>query len=168
MRDNFSVKTSLFAPLALSACALGLSACHNQPEQQKAAAAKPGIAVGISVSDGRLVLPAVPGNPGAVYFTVHNDTGDKVTLMAAAVDGAQSAMLHETTMVDGHADMKEMMQMDVPAGGELVFAPAGKHVMAMHLSDSLKPGGTTNVTLSFAGGAETTFPAEILAAGDAR
>jgi copper(I)-binding protein len=167
MRDKIPVKTSLFSPLALAACALGLTACHNQAQQQKATAAKPGVAVGMSVSDGRLVLPAVPGNPGAVYFTVHNDTGDKATLMAAKVDGAQSAMLHQMNMVDGHTDMQEVMQMDVPAGGELEFAPAGKHVMAMHLADSLKPGGTTNVTLSFAGGAETTFPAEILAAGDA-
>lgn len=161
------MKTAVFASLALTLATLGLAACGSQ-QQQPAARPNAGPAEGISVSDGRLVLPAVPGNPGAVYFTVHNDTDGQATLEGAEVEGAKMAMLHQSTMVDGHSEMKSMQQVDVPAGGELVFSPGGRHVMAMDLSDDLKPGGTTDVTLSFADGEKATFPAEILAAGNAR
>lgn len=165
------MKTAVFARFTLAFATLALAACGNQQQpagKRNAAPAQASPAEGISVSDGRLVLPAVHGNPGAVYFTVHNDSGSKATLDAVAVEGARSAMLHQSTMVDGHSEMKSMQQVDVPAGGELAFSPGGRHVMAMDLGDALKPGGTTNVTLSFADGEKATFPAEILAAGDAR
>jgi copper(I)-binding protein len=160
------VKTAIIAPLALILATLGLAACGSG--QQPAAKHTSGPAQGISVSDGRLVLPAVPGNPGAVYFTVHNDSDRQTTLDAAEVDGAKGAMLHEMSMVSGHTDMREVKDMDVPAHGELVFAPGGRHVMATDLDSSLKPGAATDVTLSFASGEKATFPAEILAAGNAR
>lgn len=160
------MKTSLFAALALTLAAAGLAACGSR--QQPTAAPKSGPADGVSVSDGRLVLPAVKGNPGAVYFTVHNDSGSSETLQAVAVEGAGDAMMHETSMVSGHSEMHGVEKVEVPAGGEVAFAPGGKHVMAMDLKDELKPGGTTDVTLIFASGEKTTFPAEILAAGNAR
>lgn len=160
------MKTPVIASLALVLATLGLAACDSHQQQP---AAKPSSAPAhvLSVSDGRLVLPAVPGNPGAVYFTVHNNTGAQETLDGVEVDGARMAMLHEMSMVNGHTNMQDVDKMDVPAGGELVFSPGGRHVMAMDLSDSLEPGGTTKVTLSFASGAKATVPAEILAAGNA-
>lgn len=164
------MKTTRFAPFAIALATLALAACgsHQQPSgKPNSAPAMAAPAQGISVSDGRLVLPAVHGNPGAVYFTVHNDTDGTATLDGAEVDGAKMAMLHQSSMVDGHTDMQQMGATDVPAGGQLVFVPGGRHVMAMNLDDTLKPGGTTNVTLSFAGGEKATFPAEILAAGNA-
>jgi copper(I)-binding protein len=169
------VKSAIFAPLALASAALCLTACDNHRQQDSKpfppssrGTPAPGIpATGISVSDARLVLPAVPGNPGAVYFTVHNDTDSPATLDEVKVEGAKSAMLHDMSMAGGHMEMNEVKQMDVPARGELVFAPGGRHVMAMHLADSLKPGGPTTVTLTFANGQRATLPAEILAVGNA-
>ena len=160
------MKTANFARFALVFAALGLAACGSR--QEPSAEHSAALSGTITASDGRLVLPAVHGNPGAVYFTVHNGTGAEVTLDGAEVEGAKMAMLHQTSMVDGHADMQQVNAMVVPPGGELVFAPGGRHLMAMDLSDSLKAGGTTTVTLSFAGGEKTSFPAEILAAGNAR
>jgi copper(I)-binding protein len=64
--------------------------------------------------------------------------------------------------------MHEMPQAKVPARGELAFAPGGFHVMAMELDDALAKGGATDVTLRFDDGETAVFPAEILAAGDAR
>ncbi len=123
--------------------------------------------MGVSITDPRLVLPAVHGNPGAVYFTAHNDSATPVVLESAEVEGAKNAMLHDVSMIGGHTEMQEVKQMTVPARGELVLEPGGKHVMAMHLSDTLKPGSTTTVTLSFAGGEKATFPAEILTPANA-
>ena len=164
------MKTAVLVPFALAFVTFGLAACGSQQQptaKQSTAPARPVPAQGISVSDGRLVLPAVHGNPGAVYFTVHNDSDTLQTLKSAELEGAQSAMLHNSTMVDGHMEMQEAAQMDVPAGGELVFSPGGRHVMAMDLDDSLKPGGTTTLTLTFTSGQKATLPVEILAAGNA-
>ena len=64
--------------------------------------------------------------------------------------------------------MHEMPGALVPAKGTLAFAPGGLHIMAVSLDDTLAKGGTTDVTLSFDSGDKAVFPAEILAAGDAR
>jgi copper(I)-binding protein len=160
------VKTANFARFALVFAALGLAACGSRQEPSAEQSAT--LSGTITASDGRLVLPAVHGNPGAVYFTVHNGTASPATLESVEVEGAKMAMLHETRMVGGHSEMQAMPDPAVPAGGDLVLQPGGRHVMAMDVDDSLKPGGTTTVTLSFAGGAKTTLPAEILAAGNAR
>jgi copper(I)-binding protein len=160
------VKFLTVAPFALALGALGLSACGDRAQPAPAPSAS--AAATLSVDDGRLVLPAVKGNPGAVYFTVHNGTDKDDTLEGAEVEGAKMAMLHQTSMVSGHTSMQQVEQLSVPAGGQLVFAPGGRHVMAMDLDAKLEPGATTTVTLSFASGAKATFPAEILAAGNAR
>jgi copper(I)-binding protein len=161
------MKIAVFAPLALVLGTLALAGCDSQP---KAPAANPrsNAPEGISIADGRLVLPAVKGNPGAVYFTVHNDSADQKMIRHAAVKGAKSAMIHTVTMFDGKADMEEMLQVAVPAHGQLVFEPGKLHLMAMDLDDTLQKGGTTDVTLEFTGGDKAEFPVEILAAGDAR
>ncbi|MBO0750343.1 MAG: copper chaperone PCu(A)C [Porphyrobacter sp.] len=160
------MKAALLAGLALAFATLGLGACGSR--QAPAAKQENPLPAGISVADGRLVLPAVKGNPGAVYFTVHDNADSPVTLTTVHVDGAQEAMMHQTVMANGQASMEMIMQAEVPARGELAFAPGGRHVMAMNLDASLKPGGTTQVTLTFAGGNKVTFPAQILAASDAR
>ena len=159
------MKTALFAPLALALGTLVLAACDRA---KPAADAPTETQQTISVTDGRLVLPAVKGNPGAVYFTVHNPTGDAVTLSGAEVKGAQSAMIHRMTMTGGVASMDMVAQVAVPAKGELTFAPGGLHLMAMDLDAALQKGGKTEASLTFAGGEKVSFPVEILAAGDAR
>ena len=160
------MKFAVSAPLALALGTLALAACDGQKAPAAGEAAK--APEGISVSGGRLVLPAVKGNPGAVYFTLHNDsTGDEI-IAGAAVKGARSAMIHQSTMANGMSEMHEMPHAVVPAKGVLAFAPGGLHVMAMDLDATLAKGGTTAVTLSFDNGDKAVFPAEILAAGDAR
>jgi copper(I)-binding protein len=161
------MKTAILAPFALVLGTLALAGCGSQ-KAQPAAKAQPDAQEGISITDGRLVLPAVKGNPGAVYFTVHNDSASQVAIRHAAVKGAKSAMIHTVTIFDSKADMEEMSQVAVPAHGELVFEPGKLHIMAMDLDDTLQKGGTTQVTLEFAGGDQAEFPVEILAAGDAR
>jgi copper(I)-binding protein len=160
------MKTAVFAPLALVLGMLALAACDSQPQQ---AAARPNSQApeGVSITDARLVLPAVKGNPGAVYFTVHNDSSNPETISGAAVKGAKSAMIHRSAMAYGVASMDMVPQVTVPASGTLAFEPGGLHVMAMELDDSLAKGGTAEVSLTF-GSNRADFPAEILAAGDAR
>ncbi len=120
------------------------------------------------MTDGRLVLPAVKGNPGAVYFTIANGSDAPVTISGAFVAGAKSAMMHQTVMAGGMSKMDDMADAVVDKGTTLAFAPGGKHIMAMELEDALQPGDTTDVTLTFSSGDKVTFPALVKAAGDAR
>jgi len=160
------MKSAVSAPLAFALGTLALAGCDSR---QGPAAGEPADAPeGISISGARLVLPAVKGNPGAVYFTVHNDSANDETIAGAAVRGAKEAMVHQSAMVGGVAEMHEVPRALVPAQGALAFAPGGLHVMAVDLDATLAKGGTTDVTLSFDSGDKAVFPAEILAAGDAR
>jgi copper(I)-binding protein len=160
------MKSAIFAPLALVLASLAPAGCDSRqapPPGEVANAPE-----GISITDARLVLPAVKGNPGAVYFTVHNDSASARTIGGAEVKGARSAMIHQSATANGMSEMHAMGQVAVPAGGALAFEPGGLHVMAMDLDDTLAKGGATDVTLAFEGGDKAVFPAEILAAGDAR
>ena len=160
------MKSAIFASTALAFATLGLTACGGDSTgDAEVDSTSQG---GISVTDGRLILPAVAGNPGAVYFTVHNDGERDSFIRAASVAGAQSAVLHQMAMWNGEMTMQEEFQIPVLAGSELKFEPGGLHVMANELDESLAAGGNTEVTLTFIGGRTATFPVEIRAAGDDR
>ena len=132
------------------------------------------LALGTLVQAGRLGqvgkpgAGAVGGNPGAVYFTVQNDSDSQKMIRTAAVEGASSAVIHQMGTWNNQPSMDEVMQIGVPAAGALEFKPGDLHVMAMELDETLAAGGSTEVTLNFVGGDRISFPAEILAAGDER
>ena len=141
---------------------LALSACHPRGDAHHAGpgAGENGV---ITVSDARLVLPAVPGNPAAAYFTIANGTSTAAVINAAAVKGAANAEMHETA---GNA-MNPLDSVTVPAGGRVVFAPGGKHVMVFGLAPILVASGSTTLTLTLANGAKLSAPAKVQAAGAA-
>lgn len=160
------MKSAFFAGAALALATLGLAACGG--EQAAENEASDAAAEGITISDARLILPAVAGNPGAVYFTVNNDGERDRFIRAASVEGAQSAMLHQMGTWNNEPSMDEVFQVPVKAGQELKFEPGGLHVMANGLPDTLAAGGQAQVTVTFVGGKTATFPAEVRAAGDER
>ncbi len=157
---------SVCAPAAL-ALVLGLAACGSEPsadtpvEASSAPEAKPGLAL----TAGRLVLPAVKGNPAAAYFTLANSAEKPATLAAVDVAGAGMAMFHETVTKDGRSTMGELASREVKPGETLVFAPGGKHVMVMDVPAGWKPGASAEMTLIFADGDKLSAPLAIEAPG---
>lgn len=143
------------APMLLAAGMLTVSACHHQP-------AAPHVQ-GLVVSEARLVLPPVKGNPGAAYFTLGNDSNMPATLVSVAVVGARLAEMHETS----GATMGPLAQVRIDPGQQVMFAPGGKHVMVFNLASSLSPGGSGEIVLHFQDGKTATAPLRIAAAGDA-
>lgn len=135
------------------AAALLLGACQQQPAE-------------LAVDGAWVRLPAVPGRPGAAYFTVHGGTaGD--TLLAVSSPAALRAELHETMKRGGGAmSMQPLEQVPVPAGGALVFAPGGKHVMLFDLGPQVRAGGRVPLALAFAGGKRIEVQAQVVGAGD--
>lgn len=162
---QFSKRFVTVAALGLAiAGSMTMAACSSESEAPASTA--PDAPEGISVEAGRMTLPAVAGNPGAVYFTVRNASDSDRMIRSASVAGAGSALLHQTAEWNHQVDMQEVTQVSVPAGGELVFEPGGYHVMASDLADTLTAGGETEVTLTFVGGDKVSFPVELRPAGD--
>ena len=159
------MRKALIACGTAVALTLALAACSSEPEAPAADAA-PEAPEGSSVSEGRLNLPAVAGNPGSVYFTITNEGAEDQMMRAVSVQGAESAMFHETSEWNGQMDMQELLQVTVPAGESVVFEPGGKHVMVMGIEDGLEAGGELEVTISFVRGDKVSFPVRVLAPGD--
>lgn len=150
------------ASICLAMSAVTLTGCQNESAPTEAA---PEGIPGVKISNGRLVLPAVAGNPGAVYFDIQNDGDNFATIRAVDVAGAKSAMMHETKDEGGKSSMTDLATLNINKGKPEKFEPGGKHVMAMELDPKLKAGDTTEVTLTFVGGDKMSFPAKIEPAG---
>lgn len=147
----------ILAPALLGLSALALGACQQQPADSADATAAPDAKPGLAVTEGRLILPVVKGNPAGIYFTLTN-TGDKAgTLAAVSIDGAAKAEMHETK----GGKMSSVPQIEVAAGGTIKFEPGALHVMAFELDDKLVAGGTAEMTLTFADGDKLSAPLKI-------
>lgn len=152
----------LLAPLALS-----LAACQQEKQAvpegvasgraSGAVEAKPGL----SLSAGKLVLPAVAGNPGAAYFALLNNSGKTVSLAAVSIEGAGKAEMHQTQ----GGSMTPVDRVDVEPGVSIAFEPGKLHVMAFDLAESIKAGGNAEMTLTFTDGDKLSAPLSVEAAG---
>jgi len=102
----------------------------------------------------------IASRPAAGYFTLKNGGDKDRVLVGASSPECGSTMLHKSESANGVETMREVESVTVPAHGSIEFAPGGFHLMCMSPSDTLKPGTTTQVTLSFKDGASITgeFP----------
>lgn len=154
---------------ALVLALLALAGCQQSkaPEAPATAAAAseaaPDAKPGITVSGGVLVLPAVKGNPGAAYFDLGNG-GPAVSAVAAiSIDGAGKAEMHETS----GGSMAPLKELSVKPGETVKFVRGGKHVMVFDIADTVKPGATAEMTLTFAGGDKVSAPLKVQSMSDA-
>lgn len=94
--------------------------------------------------------PAAAGMNGAGYLTLVNTSDRPVTLVGASSPVARAVMIHQTALKGGVASMRGMDEaLVIPAGGQVVFAPGGRHFMLMGLAAELTPGGRLPLILTF-------------------
>ena len=151
------MKLSPLLPLVL------LAACHAADKATpptKTTAETPSETGAPVLSQARIVLPAVNGNPAAAYFTLTNGKAP-VTLARIAVAGAGMAMMHETK---GEA-MVALNSLALTPGEKALFAPGGKHVMLFDLDPKLVAGGSVELSAWFDDGSRVAAKARIEAAG---
>ena len=153
------MKTALFASAALALAGIALASCGKGPSTPSDFPSD--APAGITISDGRMVLPAETGDPASVYFTVTNSLDEAAMIFGVAVKGAKSA-----TLVDPGGN--ELIGVGIGNGSTVEYRPGGEYVAATGLDETLAPGGTTGVTLTFAKFGDAHFPVEVLAADDAR
>jgi len=152
----------------LGACSQGSEQVSDKTDTPAAATGGAASASGLAVSNARIVLAPVAGNPAAVYFDLAYSGAPGVSLTEVEVDGAGMTMIHDYAEDGGK--MKMVMPDAVPlaANAPVTFAPGGLHVMVMDPGDALKAGGTAKVTLTLSDGAKVTLDAPVRAAGDER
>jgi copper(I)-binding protein len=145
---------------------LGLAACGGTAEAP--AEAVEGQVPGLTVSNARLVLAPVAGNPAAVYFDLAYEGEQGLTIRKADAEGAGMTMMHDYGEYDFKVQMMEALPVALTKGTKVQFKPGGLHVMAMKPAATLKPGDKVKVTLTMSGGTTQVFEAEVRAAGEER
>lgn len=100
---------------------------------------------------------------GAVFFMIHNNTAEDITLVGAHTDVARKAELHTHRETgDGVMQMGKIEGGVALASGEMhEFARGGDHVMLMGLTRKLKDGDRFDLVLDFADGATLTVPVTV-------
>lgn len=87
----------------------------------------------------------------AAYFVIHNEgkTADRLLSVDSPIAGL--AQLHEHVMQNDVMKMEHVPSVEVPAGGEVTFAPMAYHVMLLNLNDRslLSDGKRFPMTLHF-------------------
>lgn len=163
--------TGISRKLPLAVLMAALAACGPKaapaPTETATAQSAPETKPGLALSGGKLILPAVKGNPGAGYFTLTNGSAKPVTVAAIDVAGAGMTMLHETIQKDGHSTMVMLDSPQVQPGQSLVLAPGGKHLMVDAVPATATVGGTIELTITFADGDKLSAPLAILPPGGA-
>jgi copper(I)-binding protein len=95
------------------------------------------------------------GLPAGGYFTLRN-SGEAIRLTGATSSACGMLMLHKSENTNGMSSMEDVQSVDVPAGGQVVFAPGAYHLMCMAPAAAMKPGGHLSVTLQFSDGSTKT------------
>lgn len=99
--------------------------------------------------------------PGAAYFTLESDKGDR--LIAIKTPVADRVMLHGTeTDANGVSRMIHIETLDLPPGEAVTLAPGGMHLMLMGLAAKLEQGASFPLILRFDTAGEITVDVPVL------
>ena len=119
----------------------------------------------VTVENAWVRLPAVAGNPGAAYLTLHGGrTADR--LLGIESPAAARIELHASMEHGGMMTMRPLSGIDVPAATAVTLAPEGQHAMMFDIVSATRPGGTVRLVLRFQSGEIARVPARAVAAGN--
>jgi copper(I)-binding protein len=106
--------------------------------------------------------PAVAGSTGAGFMTLANPGKAADALTAVESPAAKTTEIHRSSMAAGGVmKMEKQARVAIPAGGTVVFAPGGYHLMFIGLTKTLKAGDKVPATLTFASGAKVKAEFEV-------
>lgn len=143
--------------------AASLCACKQQETPPPPTKASLAAISGIAADGGRLVLPAVNGNPGAAYVLLANRSKATIVVTSVTIDRAAKAEIHRTT----GGTMAPVERVEVAPGTSAEFKPGGLHIMAFSLDPQLQVGGKAQLTVIFADGEKLKAPLTVEPPGGA-
>ena len=95
-----------------------------------------------------------PRSPAAGYLVIENRGGDLVELVAVATEAAAQAEIHVMEYKDDRMMMRQVSELQIPAGEEVALKPGGTHLMLMELRQPLRDGDEVELVLRFGDGTE--------------
>jgi len=98
--------------------------------------------------------PAAAGGTGVGYVTLVNHSRKPDALVAVETPVAERVEMHAASMAGGVMRMSPEARVPLPPGGEVSFAPGGRHLMLVGLKRALHAGDKLPATLRFASGAQ--------------
>lgn len=104
------------------------------------------------------VREAPPGAAvNAGYMTLVNATTADLEIVGAVSKAFEKVEFHEMAMVGGMMKMRELSNIELAKGEELVFEPGGMHLMLKGAKQALKSGDTVIIVLTFKDGQKQTL-----------
>lgn len=138
----------------LATCALfALSACDPRPTTPR-----------VEVTDAVVMLPVVPGRPGAAYFTLHSNN-DPTKIVSVTSPRVERIELHETREENGVSKMGPIRDPVFPPGGVMEFKAGGRHAMLFGIDPAMKAGDRIPLTFTFEPVPPVTVEAEVRGVG---
>ncbi len=121
------------------AASMALAACNSAPSEPQ-----------VTVENAVVTVPAVPGGPGAAYFTATTNN-DPTALVSIASPSVRAIELHETREQGGRSGMVPLERggTTFDPGDPLRFEPGGKHAMLIGMDPAIRPGGKIRLVLTF-------------------
>lgn len=146
-----------------------LSACEEEvPYSTYGQQETEGVIEGLTISNARMVLAPVEGNPAAIYLDLEYSGETGTAISGVDIDGAADAVVHNTMPWGDGNEMQESGPVALASGEKKSFEPGGTHIMVMEPSADLKPGGKVSGTFKIVGARTHKFEADIRAAGEER
>ena len=118
----------------------------------------------VSVTDAVVRLPAVPGNPGAAYFTLRANR-TPMRILGVSSPQIQRIELHESEMVGGRMRMGPLEDNAFTTEGLKVFEEGGPHAMLFGISPEVRAGGTVRLTFDVDNAPDVTVDVPVQTAG---
>lgn len=149
-----TVALSVVALVALAGCSSDDSAPSGTGSATSGSAAD-----SVSVDDPW--VKAADSGMSAAFGDITNSGSEDVTVVSVTTPASTALELHET--VENESGSMVMREKDggftVPAGGDLVLAPGGNHIMLMDLVEPVVAGDEVTFTLTFSDESTLDFTA---------
>jgi periplasmic copper chaperone A len=98
---------------------------------------------------------------GAVYFSIRNTGSTADRLLSVSTPVASKVELHESRMLNGVMEMREVASVECPPGATVKASPGGLHVMLLDLAGPLEAGTLLSVSLHFRDAGVLTLKAPV-------
>ncbi len=136
---------------------LAVAGCVGAPQEPR-----------VSVDNAVVTVPAVPGGPGAAYFTLRTNN-DPTRLISVASPAVQRIELHGSKSQSGMTGMAPLQPGETSFDPDrpLEFAPGGKHAMLTGVDPALRPGAKVTLTFTFDPAPPVAVEAQVRGPGQA-
>lgn len=122
----------------------------------------------IGWSDAQVMLPVMPGRPGGAFVTLKGAGADDA-LTGATSPVVERIEIHDVTRDGAQSGaivrMRAVPALPLPAGGTLALQPGHAHMMLFGVKESVKPGDSVPLHLTFRSGRTLDITAKATVAG---